>query len=140
MVTLMEKLNQQEAKIKQLELTCDHQVTTIQHLNDTVSTQKDDIINLNSKLQEKEKLLNTWSNSTMNGYSCETEQFFHSKDYDMSSSSSQDSVASNDNFECGPSPVLIADGTKYSDTVQDLGLSPNMVCIYLFGSVCINLL
>ena len=120
---LLVKLNQQEAKMKQLELNCNNQVTTIQQLSDTISNQKADIIRLESKLQDKEKLLNTWSDSIMNGHSYENGSY---EGYKMSSSSfsSQDSVASNDNFECGPPPAN--DGSECSDAAQQR-LSPNMV-------------
>ena len=135
---LMEKLNRQEDKIKQLELTCSNQNTTIQQLSDTVSNQKAEIVSLDSKLQEKEKLINTWSHSIMNGHSYETES------YKMSSCSSHDSVVSNDNFECGPPITKANDSNECSDTVQQLRLSPNMVhildvftCVYHFR-LCIN--
>ena len=130
MATLMEQLNQQEAKIKELELTCDHQATTIQELSDTVSIQKVDIINLNAKLQEKERLLlNTWPNNIMNGHSYDTERYLHFEDHSMSisSSSSQDSVLSNDNFKCGPPPIMVTDSNEHSDAVRDSKLSPNTV-------------
>lgn len=125
MATLMEEHNQQDIKIKQLEMTCDHQLTTIQQLNDTVLKQKASIINLEAKLQEKDKLLNAWSDNSMNGHSYETEHLLHFNN--MSPSSSQDSVTSNDNFECGPPPILITNSNECSDTVQEQRLSPNMV-------------
>ena len=131
MARLTEKLNQQEVKIKQLELTCGHQATTIQQLNNTVSTQKADIVNLNEKLREKEKLLlNTWPNNVMNGHSYDSEHCLHFEDHNntMSSSSSQDSVLSNDNFECGPPPIVVTqDGNEQSSAVRESNLSPNEV-------------
>ena len=132
MASLMEKLNQQEAKIKHLQSTCNDQATTIKQLSDTVSTQKADIVTLNVKLQEKHKLLqNSWPNyinghSILNGYSYDSEQYLYSEYNNMSSSSSQDSVLSNDYFECGPPPVLVTDGNDgHSDALQKL--SPIMV-------------
>ena len=131
----MEQLNQQEAKIKQLQLTCDNQAITIQELSDTVSTQKTDITNLNVKLKEKEKLLfdTSWPNNIVNGY----DSYVHFEDHSMSisSSSSQDSVLSNDSFKCGPPPVVVTDSNEHSDAVQDSKLSPNMVW-YAFLSLC----
>ena len=128
----MEKLNQQEAKIKQLQSTCDFQATTIQQLSDTVSARNADIVTLNEKLQEKLKLVqNTWPNnmnghSVINGQSYDIEKYLYSDHNNMSSSSSQDSVLSNDYFECGPLPVLVTGGDDgHSDAIQKL--SPNMV-------------
>ena len=131
MVALTEKLNQQEDKIKELELTCDGQATTIQYLNDTVSTQKADIVNLNAKLQEKEKLLLTTHN--MNGHSYGTERYLYFEDHSMSisSSSSQDSVISNDNFLCGPPPIVVTD--ENFDAVRDSKLSPDTVWYTFVG-------
>lgn len=133
MTTLVEKLNQQEAKIKQLELTCNNRATAIQQLTDTVSHQKDDIINLNLKLQEKEKLLNIYSDNILNGHSYETERYLHCEGYNRSSSSSQDSVVSNDNFECGPPPIIVNGSNECSDAAQELRLSPIMVYTYILS-------
>ena len=129
MATLMDQLNQQEAKIKQLELTCDHQATTIQELSDTVSTQKTDIAKLNVKLKEKERLLldTSWPNNIMNGHGYDSYVHFEDHSTSISSSSSQDSVLSNDSFKCGPPPIVVNDNNEHPDAVQDTKLSPNMV-------------
>lgn len=133
MAKLVEKLDQQESKIKQLELTCDDQATTIQQLHDTVASQKVDITNLNSKLQEKEKLLNSWSSTVTNGHDHDTHHYLNTEVYDMSPSSSQDSILSNDNYDCGPPPIIVNDSSNCSNSVQELRLPPNTVCVYLFS-------
>ena len=54
---LTQKIQQQDAEIKELQLTCSNHTTTIQQLNESISTLQKSNEDLKAQLQEKEVLL-----------------------------------------------------------------------------------